>query len=242
MQGPKINPPPDNLLLSTLKRKGGYSKVLTHRSKKRIDTKVFNVSDMVGVLASAFQLLTLDFFLFISLSTINHPILQSSRLIGQSEQTNSTDSDRGPILEPVQEALADDTLVESSEQAEPDKTVEDIIDVVLIEQPNLQPTEVQSLLAILPTFSFSDFLFLLQDIAHDRSLSDLPQDVGDQSQLPIVEDPESSSAENPYAHIRATPFAVEVNSLTHFSFSFHTSSAYFNKLAFLFKVHRQSLF
>jgi hypothetical protein len=34
-----------------------------------------------------------------------------------------------------------------------------------------------------PLSSFSDSLFLLQDIAHDRSLSDLPQDVGDQSQL-----------------------------------------------------------
>jgi hypothetical protein len=101
----------------------------------------------------------LIFFLFISLSTINHPILQSSRLIGQSEQTNATDSDRGPILEPVQEALADDTLVESSEQAEPDKTVEDIIDVVLIEQPDLQPTEVQSLLATFSTFLFFYFLF-----------------------------------------------------------------------------------
>jgi hypothetical protein len=54
-QGPKINPPLDSLLLSTLKRKGGSSKVLTHRSKKRIDTKVLNVSDMAGVLTSAFR-------------------------------------------------------------------------------------------------------------------------------------------------------------------------------------------
>jgi hypothetical protein len=59
---PKINPPPDNFLQSTLKRKGGPSKVLTHTSKKRIDTKVINVSDMVGVLASAFQVLTLSLF------------------------------------------------------------------------------------------------------------------------------------------------------------------------------------
>jgi hypothetical protein len=168
--------------------------------------------------------------------------LQSSGLIGESEQTNVSDSDRGPILEPVQEASADDTLVESSEQAELDKIVEDIIDVVLIEQPNLQPTDVQSLLAIPPTFLFSEFLFLLQDIAHDRSLSDLPQDVYDQSQLLIVEVPESSSAENPSAHIRATPSAVEVNSLTHFSFSSHTSSSYFNKLAFLFRAHQQPPF
>jgi hypothetical protein len=62
-------------------------------------------------------------------------------LIGQSEQTNV--SDRDPVLEPIQDASADDTLVESSEQANPDKTVEDIIDAILIEQPDPQPTEVQ---------------------------------------------------------------------------------------------------
>jgi hypothetical protein len=60
--------------------------------------------------------------------------LQSSGLIGQSEQANVTDSNRGPILEPIEEALADDTLINSSKQAEPDKTVEDIIDAVLLEQ------------------------------------------------------------------------------------------------------------
>jgi hypothetical protein len=75
---------------------------------------------------------------------INHPFLQSTGLIGQSEQANDTDFGRGLILEPIQEASADDTLVESSEQAEPDKTVEDITDAVLIEQPGLQQTEVQS--------------------------------------------------------------------------------------------------
>jgi hypothetical protein len=64
MQGPKINPPPDSMLLSTLKRKGGSRKVLTHRSKKRIDTKVLNVSDMVGALASAFQVVSLGLFSF----------------------------------------------------------------------------------------------------------------------------------------------------------------------------------
>jgi hypothetical protein len=62
MQGPKINPSPDNLLLSTLKRKGGPRKVLTHRLKKRIDTKVINVSDMAGVVAGAFQVVTLNLF------------------------------------------------------------------------------------------------------------------------------------------------------------------------------------
>jgi hypothetical protein len=61
-------------------------------------------------------------------------------LIGQSEQTNVYDSDRGPILEPIEEASADD--VESSDQARPDKTTEDIIDVVMIEQPDVQPTKV----------------------------------------------------------------------------------------------------
>jgi hypothetical protein len=64
MQGPKINPPPDSMLLSTLKRKGGSRKVLTHRSKKRIDTKVLNVSDMAGALASDFQEMTLSPFSF----------------------------------------------------------------------------------------------------------------------------------------------------------------------------------
>jgi hypothetical protein len=54
-------------------------------------------------------------------------------LIGQSEQANVTGPDRGPILEPIQESSADDTLVESSKQAELDKTMEDIIDAVLIE-------------------------------------------------------------------------------------------------------------
>jgi hypothetical protein len=58
---------------------------------------------------------------------------------------------------------------------------------------------------------------LLQDIAHDKPSSDLPQDFDDHSQLPITESPESSSAENPSAHIQATP-SVEVISLTHFSF------------------------
>jgi hypothetical protein len=166
-------------------------------------------------------------------------LLQSSGLIVQSEQTNVSDRDR--VLEPIQEASADDTLVEPSEQVDPDKIMEYIIDAVLIEQPDLQPIEVQSLLAILSTFSFSDFLSLLQDIAHERPLSDLPQDVDDQSQLPIVEAPESSSAENPSAHIRTTA-STKVNSLTHFSLSFHTSSAYLNKLVFLIRVHRRSPF
>jgi hypothetical protein len=70
MQGPKIIPPPDSMLLSTLKRKGGSSKVLTHRSKKRIDTKVLNVSDMAGALASALTFNPISFLLHL---VINHP-------------------------------------------------------------------------------------------------------------------------------------------------------------------------
>jgi hypothetical protein len=143
-------------------------------------------------------------------------------------------------LEPIQEASADDTLVESSEQARRDKTAEDIMDVVLIEQPDAQPTEVLSLSANFPLSSFSDSLFLLQDIAHDKSLTDLPQDVGDQSQLPIVEAPELAG--NPSAQIRVTPSALEVDALTHFPFISRTSSAYFNTFASLFRVHWQSPF
>jgi hypothetical protein len=44
-------------------------------------------------------------------------------------------------------------------------------------------------------------------------LDDLQQDTGDQPELPIVEVPKSSSAENPIAQIRATCSAVEPNFL-----------------------------
>jgi hypothetical protein len=81
-----------------------------------------------------------------------------------------------------------------------------------LEQADLHPAEVQSLWAVPSPLSFSDSLFLLQDIAHDMSLGDIPQDVGDQPQLLIVEAPESSSAENSTAQNRATPSAVEVHS------------------------------
>jgi hypothetical protein len=133
MQGPKIIPPPDSVLLSTLKRKGGSSKVLTHISKKKIDTEVLNISDMVGALASLFQVMTFSPTVFLLCLVINHPPFSVvSGLIGQSEQTNTTNSNRGPILELIQEASVDDTLVESSEQARPDKTAEDIMDAVLM--------------------------------------------------------------------------------------------------------------
>jgi hypothetical protein len=53
-------------------------------------------------------------------------------------------------------------------------------------------------------------VFPLQDITHDRSSGDVPQDVGDQSQLPIVEALESSSTENSIAQTRVTSSTVEV--------------------------------
>jgi hypothetical protein len=68
--------------------------------------------------------------------------VQSSGLTGRPAQTNVTNSGKGPALEPIQEASADDNLVESSEQSELDKAMEDIVDVVLIEQPNPQRVNV----------------------------------------------------------------------------------------------------
>jgi hypothetical protein len=58
-------------------------------------------------------------------------------------------------------------------------------------------------------YSLTPF-FLLQDITHDKSSGDVPQDVGDQSQLSIIEAPESSSAENSIAQTRVTSSVVEV--------------------------------
>jgi hypothetical protein len=46
----------------------------------------------------------------------------------------------------------------------------------------------------------------------DKSLDDLQQDTGDQSQLLIIEVPESESAENPIIEVQATS-AAEVNFL-----------------------------
>jgi hypothetical protein len=42
------------------------------------------------------------------------------------------------VLEPIQDIFTDDTLVESSKQAKPDKATKDVIDVVLVEQSDLQ--------------------------------------------------------------------------------------------------------
>jgi hypothetical protein len=62
---------------------------------------------------------------------------KSSGLIGQP-QTDVIDSDRGPVLEPIQDISTDDTLAESSRQAKPDKDMEDVIDAVLVEQSDPQ--------------------------------------------------------------------------------------------------------
>jgi hypothetical protein len=59
---------------------------------------------------------------------------------------------------------------------------------------------------------------LLQDTAHVRSSGDLQQGLIDQSQLPIVEAPESSSTGNLIAQIGVMPSAVKVKALTHFIF------------------------
>jgi hypothetical protein len=70
----------------------------------------------------------------------------------QSVQTNVTDSDRGLVLEPIQEVPADNTLVESSEQPEPDR-IENFGDDILtssIEQPDVQRTDVSDALANQP--------------------------------------------------------------------------------------------
>jgi hypothetical protein len=62
---------------------------------------------------------------------------QSSGLTGQP-QTGVTDSDKGPVLEPIQDISTEDTLAESSKQARPHKAMEDVADAILIEQSNSQ--------------------------------------------------------------------------------------------------------
>jgi hypothetical protein len=69
MQRPKINLSSDNLPLSTLKRKGGSNKVLTRKTKRKIDTVIVDASDMAKVLASAFKVLTFCLFPFNSRSS-----------------------------------------------------------------------------------------------------------------------------------------------------------------------------
>jgi hypothetical protein len=77
-----------------------------------------------------------------------------------------------------------------------------------------QPIQVQSSLVVSLLLSPPNSLSLFYDIVetstevHDKSLGDLQQDTSDQPQLSIVEVPESSSAKNPTAHIRATSSAL----------------------------------
>jgi hypothetical protein len=70
---------------------------------------------MAWKLASAFEVLTfLTTFLFLFLfESVTDYFVQSSGLIGQSQQGTTADSDRGPILEPIQEVPVDDILVKS---------------------------------------------------------------------------------------------------------------------------------
>jgi hypothetical protein len=72
MQGPKTYLVSDNLPLSSFKRKNISRKVLAHRKKKKIDTVVVDIPDMVDQLASAFEVLVFSnifpFFSFPSLT------------------------------------------------------------------------------------------------------------------------------------------------------------------------------
>jgi hypothetical protein len=112
--------------------------------------------------------------------SLNH-FEQSTGLTGQP-QTDVIESDRGPVLEPIQDISTDDTLIESSRQAESDKASEDVVDAILVEQSDpqrvnvsdtpvgqpqhpleqadLQPAEAQSLSIVPSLLSFSDSLFL----------------------------------------------------------------------------------
>jgi hypothetical protein len=67
MQGPRINPVPDNLPLSTIKRKGGLSKTLDHKTRRKIDTAVVNIPNLVGNLASAFEVLVFSHYFYFPL-------------------------------------------------------------------------------------------------------------------------------------------------------------------------------
>jgi hypothetical protein len=55
MQGPRINLVPDNLPLSTLKRKDMPHKALAHRKKKKIDSTVVDIPNLAEKLAGAFE-------------------------------------------------------------------------------------------------------------------------------------------------------------------------------------------
>jgi hypothetical protein len=182
MQGPRINPVLDNLPLSTLKRKGVLSKTVARKTRKTIDTADVDLPGLAGKLASAFEVmissLRFSFSLFAFL--IKTIFYQSSGLTGQ-QLTGVTNSDRGLVLEPIQDLSTDDTLVEPSKQAEPDKAIEDVVDAILIEQydpqrvtildtfagqtqqsleqANLQSAEVQSIRCSLTTLIFKFLVF-----------------------------------------------------------------------------------
>jgi hypothetical protein len=66
----------------------------------------------------------------------DHPFLQSSGLIGQSEQANVTDSDRGPVLEPIQEAFAHDRFLGDLQQGVGDQS-----QLLISEAPESSSTE-----------------------------------------------------------------------------------------------------
>jgi hypothetical protein len=86
---------------------------------------------------------------------IDHNFCNSQDLIDQSEQANVIVSDRGPILEPIQEVPVDDILVEPSEDLESGRT-ENLGDDILassVEQSDIQRTDVSDTLANLPQCS-----------------------------------------------------------------------------------------
>jgi hypothetical protein len=164
--------------LSTLKRKSGLSKTLA----RKIDTVVVDIFDVAVKLASAFAVLVLFITFLFLFDFLTNYLCAVPGLTGRPVWTNVADSDKGPALEPIQEASTNDTLVESIEQVKPDKAMEDIVDVVLVEQPypqrvnildapvgqpqhpleqaDLQPAEVQSLSAVPSPLSFSNSFFL----------------------------------------------------------------------------------
>jgi hypothetical protein len=57
MQGPRTNLVSENLPLSTLKRKSGLSKTLARKRRSKIDTAIVDISNMVGKLARAFEVI-----------------------------------------------------------------------------------------------------------------------------------------------------------------------------------------
>jgi hypothetical protein len=99
---------------------------------------------MARVSASAFKVLTFTLFPF-PFVFFNWSSPFSAQSSSQYTQTGNADSDQGPILEPIQEASTDDTLVELSEQPEPDKVIKNLVDntlIPLIKQPKTQRTNV----------------------------------------------------------------------------------------------------